>query len=1573
MNVSFRWAAAVASLALAAGCGEEARSPEAARAAASVAAHAQLVADIRFGTVGAGSSLHGFVVAGAAAYFAADDGSSGHELWRTDGTGGGTALVADLRPGGPSSLPASGPLEAVPFGGGILFAADDGARGVELWFSDGTAAGTRLVKDVERGSGSSSPRRLTAVALPGGAAVFFVGDTRDGTDLWMTRGTDATTVRIRRALVPGTPLLPFPEYEASLAAVGDTLYFVAPDSGADVLWQSDGSAASPVASSAAVEPRALTPFGAELYFAASEFGGGPAKLWRLDAVTGDAAVVGNPATSPTDPDLLTPLPVDPVGQRRLYYAASQGGAIELFSTDGVTQRQLTFADVQPAAIAAAGANVFVSATQPATGRELYAWNGVGFANVLDEGPGDSTPSWLTDVGGILLFAAGPGPQALYRTDGTPEGTGAAFGTGSAEIAEIARLGSFALLAARDDANGMELRRWDPQGGTALVANLRPDAATSAPRGLAAWDGRLFFAADDGASGSEPWLWEQGVASLADDVYVGSPGSVPDEFVAVGGTLFFTAADPVSGREVRAMDLASRTTGVLDLRAGVDASVFRPSHLTRLGDAVLLAADDGAGAGRELWRIDASGAATLVKDLRPGDDSSPRDLVRIGSNVWFAADDGQVGATPFRSDGTAAGTFAADALFCDAGAFGRVTEPAWFAELDGTAIFSARTVDHGRELFRFNPADSRGPAGCTNLVADLAQGLDASLEARGSDPVAFTVHEGLGYFGARDTDGAGATTGYALWRTDGFPPPGTTKVAPVGTAGGGSISSMVSVPGVGQPPRALLFFVGNDEVHGHELWTSDGTGAGTRMVEREVLPGPLGSADGSALVPLPVRGGHVLYAADDGVTGRELWVSDGTRLGTRLLQDLWPQQPGAAPKSSNPADFAVVGNLVFFTADDGESRIDGTGYGRELWMIDATALDLTAPDPDCPATVFVEATSLAGADPSLAISAAISASDPPDPWSAGSGEVSFSYDPAPAATFEIGVTPVLGTATDASGNVAECTFAVKVQDTTGPVLTCPADRRVEATSAAGADASFVATAVDVVTGPAVPSYDPPSGSTFPIRADKRPQDTVVTVTAQDRAAPPNESSCTFTITVEDTTAPVLVCPPDVVREATSAAGAAASWGDAVATDAVTATPPVAYRLDDGSAAVRDSTFVLGLTTVHAEATDEAGNVGRCPIPILVRDTTPPAITCNPPPFDPVEATSYVGATVFFDATATDSVTAAFGAGSGPGTIAYDPAPGDAFPVGTTQVTAIATDDHGNAAQCSFVVTVADTTPPVIDCPSDVTTLAGTGSGVQPGRPFAAVEFSASATDAATPDVRFTFDPASASTFALGGPWTVTATAIDRGDNTDSCTFSVTVVDPVPPVVTCPPDGGTVEATSAAGAVVAVDVQATAQDVNSGVAALAYDPQAGTTIALGTSPITVTATDWAGNVATCAFSVVVVDGPPTITCPPDRFVEANDATQVQFPPPAATDAVTPTPDITIDQTHRSGDVFPIGTTPVTFTATDGNGGTAQCTMLVTVDQLPQGGSCGCGTGSGGSTALLGLLALVLRARTRRPRGG
>src|SRR5262249_18949535 len=103
------------------------------------------------------------------------------------------------------------------------------------------------------------------------------------------------------------------------------------------------------------------------------------------------------------------------------------------------------------------------------------------------------------------------------------------------------------------------------------------------------------------------------------------------------------------------------------------------------------------------------------------------------------------------------------------------------------------------------------------------------------------------------------------------------------------------------------------ITGRELWKSDGTGAGTVLV-KDIKAGSAGSgASGLRNV-----NGTLYFAADDGATGMELWRSDGTADGTVLVADI---NPGSA--SSSPAGLTVAGSHFFFSADDGV-------HGRELW-------------------------------------------------------------------------------------------------------------------------------------------------------------------------------------------------------------------------------------------------------------------------------------------------------------------------------------------------------------------------------------------------------------------------------------------------------------------------------------------------------------------------------------------------------------------------------------------------------------------------------------------------------------------
>src|SRR5439155_1665741 len=116
---------------------------------------------------------------------------------------------------------------------------------------------------------------------------------------------------------------------------------------------------------------------------------------------------------------------------------------------------------------------------------------------------------------------------------------------------------------------------------------------------------------------------------------------------------------------------------------------------------------------------------------------------------------------------------------------------------------------------------------------------------------------------------------------------------------------------------------------------------------------------------------------------------------------------------------------------------------------------------------------------------------------------------------VGVTTVTNTARDSSGNSSQCTFTVTVNDTQPPAITCPANRTVNAApGVCTSNVTFTVTATDNCAAPNISSV-PASGFAFPRGT------TIVTNTVSDSSG--NSSTCTFTVTVNDTQPPQLTCP------------------------------------------------------------------------------------------------------------------------------------------------------------------------------------------------------------------------------------------------------------------------------------------------------------------------------------------------------------------------------------------------------------------------------------------------------------------
>jgi ELWxxDGT repeat protein len=220
---------------------------------------------------------------------------------------------------------------------------------------------------------------------------------------------------------------------------------------------------------------------------------------------------------------------------------------------------------------------------------------------------------------------------------------------------------------------------------------------------------------------------------------------------------------------------------------------------------------------------------------------------------------------------------------------------YFTEFNNRFFFVGSDATHGTELW----VSDGTPAG-TQLFADLYPGPDNSYPARftvmNNNTMIFTANTTSGNDGLWITDG---TPGGTQFITDPYP----------GSANGWAGFTVMN---------NKIYFRSDDGVHGSELWVSDGTLSGTQMVI-DIAPGIQGSTpDG-----MVTDGNKLYFSAYDGQTHQvEPWISDGTASGTVLLKDINPAG------SSNPETFIPFNGKVVFAADDGST-------GREMWLTDGT--------------------------------------------------------------------------------------------------------------------------------------------------------------------------------------------------------------------------------------------------------------------------------------------------------------------------------------------------------------------------------------------------------------------------------------------------------------------------------------------------------------------------------------------------------------------------------------------------------------------------------------------------------------
>jgi ELWxxDGT repeat protein len=576
------------------------------------------------------SDIKDFVIVGELVYFICDGNDNGRELWRSDGTTAGTYIVKDINIGEADAFDANSNMANV--NGILYFRANNGTSGYELWKSDGTSSGTTMVKDIATGTANSNPYGFIGL---NDKMIFASNDEINGIELWITDGTEANTMLLKD-INPGDQGSS-PNY---FIFFNNKIYFSADQNATgNELWMTDGTAAGTIiqndlivgSATSVLNKTNMLVFNNELYFRARNSTTG-FELWKTNGSVGNATLILD---------------------------VNVGGPVGFYG-DFLTSNDQ---------------NIFFDGVTQYNGKEIWKSNGSGVGTTIlkdiytgyEDGIGNNLQHAF--INNILYFTAGNNATGieLWKSDGTSVGTTLVKniypGANSSDILFLTNIDDVLYFSARVDFVEDKNFLWKSDGtsaGTQLVKDVNLRGTNLGEKNkIFKLNNLIFFIGYSSQNGWELWKTDgtNESTSLFFDLNY-SCSSNPTDFVQLNPTeILFTA----NSQLYKSNGSISGTNLVYRIPNGGIIDTYDYSKFIKLDNIILYKAFTQEN-NQELWKSDGTTAGTsLVKDIYPGvgvglNENFGSDYAILNGVVYFTANNGTNGYELWRSDGTSLGTY-----------------------------------------------------------------------------------------------------------------------------------------------------------------------------------------------------------------------------------------------------------------------------------------------------------------------------------------------------------------------------------------------------------------------------------------------------------------------------------------------------------------------------------------------------------------------------------------------------------------------------------------------------------------------------------------------------------------------------------------------------------------------------------------------------------------------------------------------------------------------------------------------------------------------------------------------------